>query len=371
MPSDKPSLGKFVSLRNRADGTHRVLFEIPKRLRPSGWSATIPLPLKGERTGDITNAQEVARIRDDAGRLYGEYLATKTGGGAVAEAAAAHDFKALVRAWQTSQAWKDNKPRTNKGYQYYIRIIMAWSESLGNPRPETITVPDVEQLIGIYDDRTTDRYHLRKVLRMIMQQAVRMEWRATNPVDHVKVKMPKTKVEIWEKDDVEAHVQAAQAAGLPDLAALIQTEWEIGQRLTDVVLFRHDADYSNGEFRFDQSKTDQPVVVTATPRLQTMITACRRTDSIYLFHDAATGRPFRDVDRLWHVFDTARPKTGRRLVPRVLRHSAIVDMGRHGCTVPEIASISGHSLSSVYKILQTYMPRDSQMAANAQRKRGL
>lgn len=55
----------------------------------------------------------------------------------------------------------------------------------------------------------------------------------------------------------------------------------------------------------------------------------------------------------------------------MLRHSCVVQLARAGCTVPEIAAITGHTLSSVEKILSHYLPRDSQVARNAQIKRGL
>lgn len=62
---------------------------------------------------------------------------------------------------------------------------------------------------------------------------------------------------------------------------------------------------------------------------------------------------------------------GRRLVLRQLRHSCIVQLARAGCTVPEIASITGHSIASVGRILSVYLPRDSTVARNAQMKRGI
>jgi hypothetical protein len=49
----------------------------------------------------------------------------------------------------------------------------------------------------------------------------------------------------------------------------------------------------------------------------------------------------------------------------------VVQLARAGCTVPEIASITGHSIASVEQILQRYLPRDSTVARNAQVKRGL
>jgi hypothetical protein len=40
-------------------------------------------------------------------------------------------------------------------------------------------------------------------------------------------------------------------------------------------------------------------------------------------------------------------------------------MARASCEAPKIASVTGHSLSSVTTILSHYLPRDSQVARNA------
>lgn len=121
----------------------------------------------------------------------------------------ARTFTTLVRAWRSSQAWKDNKPITNKGYDDYLREVTRW-EQVDNPNPSEITVPHIETFIGLYDDRPTTRYHVGKVLRMVMQQAVRLKWRTDNPVREVKVVMPKSRVDIWEQEDVHLRVGGAR-----------------------------------------------------------------------------------------------------------------------------------------------------------------
>ena len=68
--ASRSSLGRYVVLKARADGTHRVLFIVPPTLRPTGWPATIPLPLDGPYVGDLSDADEVGRIRTDAMKLY-------------------------------------------------------------------------------------------------------------------------------------------------------------------------------------------------------------------------------------------------------------------------------------------------------------
>ncbi|WP_054111158.1 hypothetical protein [Brevundimonas sp. AAP58] len=54
-----------------------------------------------------------------------------------------------------------------------------------------------------------------------------------------------------------------------------------------------------------------------------------------------------------------------------VRVAPVVQLACAGCTVPEIAAITAHTLQSVHTILTTYLPRDGTVARNAQRKRGL
>lgn len=375
MPSVKLKLGPFVAVRKRADGTHRVLFEVPARLRPSGWLPTIPLPIEG-RAGNLGDAAEVARIQADALKLYDRYLIARAGGDL--PAAPGRNIATLIDAWQKSEAYRATKSRTQEGYSWLATKIEAWAEAA--PRasdPVAMLRGDVETFLRRYDNRPSLKWHMRKVLRLVMDQAVALGWRQDNPVDGVRVKQPTGQVTIWEQADVEAYVAAADAAGQRWLGALILTEWEIGQRLTDAILFRRGAEYeaAEGMFRFRQSKTLAYVTIPVSDRLRASLAASAVDGSPYLFHDGATGRPFPDVGRLGHVFEAVRDKVladgGRRLVLRALRHSCVVQLARCGCTVPEIASITGHSIATVESILSIYLPRDSVVALNAQRKRGL
>lgn len=355
---------------------------MPARLRPFGWSSTRPLPIDGRR-GDLGDPAEVERIKTDAKRLYAELQAARSGSPAVADPDR-RSLETLITDWQASGEWKDNKPRTNKGYQDSIKEVRHWIAE-DDPDPAELTAIDCETFLSIYDDRPTTRYHVRKALRLIMKQAVKRKWRTDNPVADVKAPMPKTRVTIWEQDDVDLHVWAAIAAGNNDLAAIILMEWEIGQRLTDAILFRRGAEYrpAEGMFSFSQSKTAENVSIPVSDRLRAVLAHIRLDGSPYLFHDTGTKRPIRDVSRLSHLFADVRARflidedgapriTGsRHLVLKALRHSCVVQLARAGCTVPEIAAITGHSPASVEEILRIYLPRDSTVAMNAQRKRGL
>jgi len=374
MPSVKLELGKYVTLRARKDGTYRVFFQVPAKQRPSGWLSAIPLPIEGERTGDLTDAAEVKRIQVDAKALYDKMTARDP------EAAPAWPPKslpALNRLWQATQGFKKNKPRTQRNYSEAAELIEAWSASIGHPPVALMKADKVEAFLAIYDDRPTTKKQLKTVLKMLLAYAKKLEWISTNPAEDITVKIPKSKVAIWELEDVALYAEACIDAGRPSLAAMIWTEWEIGQRLTDVCLFQLGRQYSANRrtFSFEQSKTDAGVDIEISERLAGLLEACRVEGSLYLFVNEATGRPWLEKE-LSQAFAYVRStrilaKGGPYRLLRQLRHSCVVQLARAGCTNAEIAAITGHALSSVADILSHYLPRDSQVARNAQIKRGL
>jgi transcriptional regulator with XRE-family HTH domain len=75
------SLPMVTTKGPRADGTYRVLFEVPARLRPPGWLPTTPLPIQAPRRGDLTDPREVASIRKDAKALHERLKSARRGGG--------------------------------------------------------------------------------------------------------------------------------------------------------------------------------------------------------------------------------------------------------------------------------------------------
>lgn len=377
MPSVTLDLGKYVTLRGpRADGTHRVFFQVPARLRPQDWPSLTPLPFTGVRRGDLTDADEVGRIRADATELYRRLLRGRAGKPVVSER---RDLPTLNRSWQSSDHFKAKKPRTQKGYAYHAGLVEDWSASCGHPAVSGITQARIEDFLAVYEDRPTTRRHLKIVLKMLLDRAIDLHWIEKNPAARISITAPETTVTIWEQADVEFYAFAAAAVGQPSIAAMILTEWEIGQRLTDVRLFRwtlkadSPAEYNaaQGVFRFWQSKTRSYVTIPVSDRLRAVLDVVRDDDNPYLFRDGATGKPFAE-DRLGHVFADIRMRSaGPHLTIRALRHSCVVQLARAGCTVPEIASITGHKITSVEQILSTYLPRDNQVAWNAQAKRGI
>jgi hypothetical protein len=354
----------------RAGGTARIYFQVPPRLRPTDWLASIPLPISGKRTGDLTDAREVAAIIRDAAHLYARLTRERLG---VARASRPRSLGALVYAWRDSSAWPANAV-TARGYEFYAGRVLAWEQSQPSHviDPARLTQAEIEGFLSLFNDKPPTKKHVHTVLRMIMAQAIAKGWRADNPAEKIKIKVPQSKAQVWEQADVDSYVTAARAMGRSSIALIVLLEWEIGQRLTDVRGFRPGAEYDadSGVFRFYQSKTDSYVTIPVSATLRDLLAPAIRGE-LFMFRDEVTKRAY-DEGRLSKVFrQVADMVGGRRLLLKWLRHSCVVQLARNGCTPLEIAAITGHAIASVVTILSVYLPRDNEVAWNAQVKRGL
>jgi site-specific recombinase XerD len=378
MPSTPLELGTYVTVRPpfnkppRKDGTRRVYFQVPAKLRPSGWPSLIPIPREGSRRGDLSDGSEVGRIQAEAKALYDELVAARSGTAPTPR----RDFRACVRAYQRSDAWTTLRPKTQTTYGSYINHILLWADMAKPvPMPATVQRPDVEVLFKLFDAAPATRQKVRKQMRLLLEAAISAGWRTDNPCDGIRMRTPKSKAKIWERDDVDAYVLAAEGGGHTSIALMILLEWEIGQRLTDVRGFRLGAEYDSaaGVFRFEQSKTDSYVTVPISDKLRKLLNE-GIGDQLFLFRDKATGRAFAE-DRLSKVFAQVRKvavKAGARsLLLRWLRHSCVVQLARKGVDIPGIASITGHTPAGAARVLAAYLPRDNELAWSAQAKRGL
>jgi len=368
MPSVKFDLGRYVVLKPRGDGTHRVLFQVPARLRPSGWSPTIPLPLNGERHGRL-DADEVAAVQRDAAALHRDLTRARTG---IEHGRPVHTLRTLMAAWQASSDYLSLKPKSKEHYKTYVNHIMKW-------RPDNdvrlMTRDDVRGFITAMPFGATSKKHTLKTLKIVLEQAVAKGWRPDNPARSIKIKAEESHVEIWEQADVDAYVSAAMKAKRPSIALSILTMWEVGQRITDLRRFRPGAEYDAdaGMFRFWQSKTRSYVAVPVSPSLRKLLAEAAK-GKLFLFSDERTGKAYTE-ERLWEVFDTVREAAiaegARHLQMRWLRHSCVVQLARQNVEIMQIRAITGHSPKTIHTIVTTYCPRDDAQAIAAQRARGL
>ncbi|MGQ3671941.1 tyrosine-type recombinase/integrase [Xanthobacter sp. TB0136] len=164
---------------------------------------------------------------------------------------------------------------------------------------------------------------------------------------------------VWTTDD-EARFTAAAPTHLilPFMMAL----WT-GQRQGDLLALTWSA-YDGQHIRLRQGKTGVRVIIPVGAPLKSLMDSTPRKSTSIL--TTAAGRPW-TPDGFRVSWRKACAKAGiTDLTFHDLRGTAVTRLALAGCTVPEIATLSGHSLKDVEAILDAhYLSRDQSMAASA------
>jgi len=178
--------------------------------------------------------------------------------------------------------------------------------------------------------------------------------------------------------------------GYYSVGTVILTNYWLGQRLNDIlalpirpiqdgrtVIAQHK---TNARVSLPSGMVEELVVrLDQQARQSAAVQAGAVVQPMALIISEATRRPYTEAGDTTHHFGrrfrAVRAEASRTmpdcagLHPQMLRHTAVVALADAGCTVPEIAAISGHSLASVHGILQRYLRATAVQAANAMRKR--
>ena len=372
MPSVKLA---YVIARPRKDGTFRVKFFVPERLRPYGWPAERTLPFTGTRTGNLNDADEVARIFADAKSLYEQLMNARLG---AEPGPKPYSIPALARIWQDPEGfyWPRLKPRTRRFYEKVMAThVIPWSTVNGDPDVRSLKRPMVVTFLRTFKDYPHVAKHVRATLQSLMTVALDEGWMELNPVAGIKLVGPaKTHVDLWTAADVDQHIDEAIAMGWIGGARLVLALWETCARVTDAMVWRRGEHYdpASGMFSYDTNKTDEEVAdLPISARLQDLLNTPL---TLHLVTDPAglPYEPVRDDNRLTKDFrrlnDRCASKGGRRLVLRQLRHSAINDAIDKGATLEGVQSATAHASERTVKI---YVRRNNKRATEVQRLRGI
>jgi integrase len=143
-----------------------------------------------------------------------------------------------------------------------------------------------------------------------------------------------------------------------------------GQRESDLLALTW-FQYDGTHLRLQQGKTDRRMQIKVAAPLKAMLDAlkverCPKPGDCILLTDK-TGAPWSSTAGFYSSFKKAMQRlriTG--LTFNDLRGTAATRLALAGCTVPEIAAITGHSLADVHEILDAhYLHRDTGLADNA------
>lgn len=270
----------------------------------------------------------------------------------------------LLEEYHKSPRYRNMAKSTQGLYDWCETFVRALSDKAGNPHVKHLTRPAILKFLRQFDDTPTKKRKIATFLSVILDEAVDRDCIPFNPATKLHLTEPDPEVHIWTQEEVDKFVETADRLGHGEIGTAVLINHELGQRPGDVLSMESPKHYAGGRFVFPQHKTGEILEIEASDGLRKRITdregllVRTRSNTRYTRTGFQT------------VFNTVRATAGlEHCTFQQLRHTAVVGLARASCTVPEIASITGHTIASVAAILRRYLPRDAEVAKNAVVKR--
>lgn len=362
---------RYFVRRPRDNGTIRHYWQPDTILRKAGW--------KMERLSDI-ESEAIARaqaINENVDQWRANRLDApvneKPG-----------TMAALIVNYKASRHYRELADRTRKDYAHYLILISNWA---GDQMAVAINAKMVQNLYEtLREKKPRKAAYLIQVLRLLFTHAERESIipKNSNPATRPGLDYKAGKGIIWTQEAVMQFVKTADAMNEFTVGtAIMLNEW-LGQRPNDLVKLSI-KDYRNGCIHITQGKTKSEVIlpVDLVPALKARIEAqlvlnaekgrAKKIAGTTLIQQT-NGQPF-TLDGFMSAFDRVRKEAAtdfnefNKLVFRALRHTAVTRLAEAGCTIPMIATITGHSFKTCQEIVDRYNIRTTLMAQQAFQRR--
>jgi integrase len=219
------------------------------------------------------------------------------------------------------------------------RIIDKFRSLHGDKPLRGLKRVHIEQFMADKEDTPTAANNLLKILRVMLRLAVRENMISSNPTTGVeKYKIDSDGHHTWSEDEI-AHYEAAHAIGTRARLAqalLLYT----GQRVSDVhrVGWQH---VTGAAIRVKQKKTGKVLTIPLHPQLKAMLATLPRTNMTFLVTER--GAPFTAQGLGTFVKKQCVIAGLPHCSAHGLRKAAAVRLASAGCSVNEIAAITGHA----------------------------
>lgn len=294
----------------------------------------------------------------------------------------------LIREYKLSRFFTRLAEKTQYEYGLNLAVIEAWAGeapvgAIGKARIETFyeklrarTPAKANAVIGM--------------LRILLGHAVRLEILKENPATNPGLIGLPFAGRIWPIDAVSLIVETCDRSGWHSIGTAIVVNHWIGQRKGDILDLGRNA-WRDGRFHRTQNKTGERVSIPHSPWVEDRVKSelARQeqrgiTSATHLILCETTGQSWKS-DHFSHVFAEIRDKAAAEwstfwlneedtvdtgdLLFMHLRHTAVTELAIAGCSIPQIAAITGHTPKSVINILRRYLVMTAALADAAVAKR--
>lgn len=276
----------------------------------------------------------------------------------------------LIRDFEKTAKWRKLAESTQKEYR---RVFKFWDAKYGSVPLAALASKGFRQRVLEWHDEFSEEKPREADNRVTILARI-LSWAATD-ADLAK-NVLETFDRAYEGDRSDMiwlpeHVEAFMAAAEPEMQLAMVLALHTGQRQADIRKLAW-SQYDGTTIALRQGKTGREVRVPCTVALKKTLDAAPRRGALILL--TKTDRAFqkRYFAEKWDEVYVAAKLPGvepvdvkARLHFHDIRGTTVTMLFEAGCTVAEVASITGHSLRRAQEILDKYLSRTSGMATNA------
>lgn len=317
---------RYVTSRRRSDGSKRYYWQRP--------------------------GQPLTRLPDNPLDRYARATALNAAVDKISAATDAHgSVRWVVEKYKASDPYRRLAASTKIYYDRYLGEI----ERLGPDQPfAEFTRKVVVDFIEGYDAK-----HQRKqcgaVLKNLFNVAMYHGLVDANHASGLRIgKMPR-RDRRWTEDEIAAWLKAAERQPAFMTTAFLLLCYT-AQRPSDVLAMPR-THYNGDTITLRQKKTGTLLEVPCHPDLRGHLDALPKAMML-----VSNGGRRVSYTVFCVLFRKICAAIGCDAQARDLRRSAMVNMALAGATVPQIASVSGHSIDYTQQIIDTYIPRNVELA---------
>jgi integrase len=252
-------------------------------------------------------------------------------------------MSAVIEAYQRSPEWLALADASRTTYSIYLLAL----DKIGRTRADSIRrrdILDLRDAIAAGRGNGAGNAFVRTASAMFTW-AVNREWLEYSPVTKIRP-LPGGHLRAWTVAEADIAL-----AGLPwHLRRVVVLGLYTGQRRGDLIAMGWSA-YDRAAISLVQQKTGTPLVLPVHPALKTELDAWKETRTATTILTNRKGLPW-DASTLSQVLPDALVKLGLsgELNVHGLRKLAATNLAQAGCSVHEIASITGHKTLSMVEL---------------------
>jgi integrase len=293
-----------------------------------------------------------------------EFLASIADAQNAAKSVSGHLFRVIIIGYRTSPEFQNLRPQTRKDYGRYLVLI---EEEFGDAPIEAISDPRIRADFLAWRDKFAQRSArtadyawavLRRVIEWGVDRGKILENRALRGKRLYSVDRSE---KLW----LPEHLSAIMSVATPELQLALTLALYTGQRQGDLLRLSW-TNYDGQTIRLRQSKTGRNVAVPVAPTLKRLLDGLPRKSAVVLL--TPSGMPWK-ADHFRHAWAAASKAAGiTDLHFHDLRGTTVTILSEQGANPQEIATITGHSLTTVAAILDKYSGRTLPLAELAMAK---